>query len=69
LIERQFSRAAAWSVAAALLSAFGIIHAYELTAGGLTSRFGWLAAPDFVIGYLMLAVLFVSVGKLAPRVE
>ncbi len=58
LIERRFARAAAWSLAAALLSAFGIIHAYELTPSGLVSRFGFLAAPDFLIAYLLLAALF-----------
>jgi AGZA family xanthine/uracil permease-like MFS transporter len=65
LIERQFFRAACWSVAAALLSAAGIIHAYDLTAGGVTSRFGWMAAPDFFGGYLLLAALFFAVGVLA----
>lgn len=67
LIERQFLRAGAWSVAAALLSALGIIHAYDLTAGGITSRFGWLAAPDFFVAYLLLALLFFAVEVAAWR--
>ena len=62
LIERRFARAGAWSVTAALLSACGIIHAYDLSAGGVTSRFGFMAAPDFFIGYLLLAILFFSVA-------
>ena len=62
LIERKFARAGAWSLAAALLSASGIIHAYDLTAGGITSRFGLMAAPDFFISYLLLALLFFAVG-------
>jgi AGZA family xanthine/uracil permease-like MFS transporter len=66
LIERRFARAAAWSLAAALLSAFGVIHAYKLTPGGIVSRFGFLAAPDFLIAYLLLAALFYAVG-FAPR--
>jgi AGZA family xanthine/uracil permease-like MFS transporter len=65
LIEREFFRAAAWSATAALLSAFGIIHAYDLTAGGITSRFGMMAAPDFFLAYLALAALFVAVGWVA----
>jgi AGZA family xanthine/uracil permease-like MFS transporter len=69
LIERQFVKAAGWSVAAALLSAVGIIHAYELTAGGVTSRFGWMAAPDFFVAYLLLAVLFFAVALLARKGE
>ena len=58
LIERKFARAAAWALAAALLSAFGVIHAYDLTPGGVGSRFGFMAAPDFLLGYLLLAALF-----------
>lgn len=62
LIERQFFRAAWWALAAALFSAVGIIHAYELTPGGVVSRFGLLAAPEFVVSYLLLFVLFLAVG-------
>jgi AGZA family xanthine/uracil permease-like MFS transporter len=67
LIERRFSSAAAWSLAAALFSAIGIIHAYELTASGITSRFGILAAPDFATAYLLLGLLFFGVGLFARR--
>jgi adenine/guanine/hypoxanthine permease len=67
LIERRFSSAAAWSLAAALFSAIGIIHAYELTASGIASRFGILAAPDFAMAYLLLGLLFFGVGVIARR--
>src|SRR5258706_6783961 len=62
LIERQFLRAAWWSLAAAALSAAGVIHAYELTPGGVVSRFGLWAAPEFAVSYLMLFALFLVVG-------
>jgi AGZA family xanthine/uracil permease-like MFS transporter len=65
LIERKFSSAAAWAGAAALLSAFGVIHAYELTAAGIANRFGWMAAPEFFFAYLLLALLFFAIGKVA----
>jgi AGZA family xanthine/uracil permease-like MFS transporter len=67
LIERKFARAGVWSVAAALLSAFGIIHAYDLTAGGITSRFGLMAAPEFFTAYLAMAVIFFVIGLIAQR--
>ena len=67
LIERQFTKAAAWSLAASLFSATGIIHAYDLTAGGITSRFGLMAAPEFFAAYLLLAALFFAVGWLAKK--
>ncbi|MGE5216161.1 MAG: NCS2 family permease [Chloroflexota bacterium] len=67
LIERKFARAAGWSLAAALLSGLGIIHAYELTPEGIVSRFGFLAAPDFLIAYLLLAGLFYAVDFAARK--
>jgi AGZA family xanthine/uracil permease-like MFS transporter len=67
LIERRFTHAAAWSLVAACLSAFGIIHAYALTPGGITSRFGFLAAPEFMVGYLLLAGLFYAVRLAAQK--
>jgi len=45
----------------------GIIHAYELTPGGIVSRFGFFAAPDFLIAYLLLAGLFYAVGFVARK--
>ncbi len=62
LIERRFFRAALWSLAAASFSAVGIIHAYELTPGGVASRFGFLASPEFTVSYVLLFVLFLAVG-------
>jgi AGZA family xanthine/uracil permease-like MFS transporter len=67
LIERRFSSAGAWSLAAALFSAIGIIHSYELTASGITSRFGIMAAPDFATAYLLLGLIFFAVGLMARR--
>jgi AGZA family xanthine/uracil permease-like MFS transporter len=65
LIERKFARAAVWSLAAALLSAFGIIHAYDLGAGGVTSRFGLMAAPEFFFAYVLVAAWFWAVALIA----
>jgi AGZA family xanthine/uracil permease-like MFS transporter len=58
LIERQFKKAAGWSLAAAIFSAVGLIHAYELTPAGVVARFGILEAPGFAASYLLLALLF-----------
>jgi AGZA family xanthine/uracil permease-like MFS transporter len=51
IVQRRFASAAAWLGAAAGLSAFGIIHAYSLTANGIESRVGWWVAPEFALGY------------------
>jgi AGZA family xanthine/uracil permease-like MFS transporter len=62
LIEKQYVRAAFWSLAAAVLAALGIIHAYDLTPGGVTTRLGLLAAPEFALSYLFMFFLFMAVG-------
>ena len=62
LIEKQYVRAAFWSLAAAILAALGIIHAYDLTPGGVTTRLGLLAAPEFALSYLFMFFLFMAVG-------
>jgi AGZA family xanthine/uracil permease-like MFS transporter len=67
LIDRKFACAAMWSLVAALLSACGVIHAYELNPGGITSRFGFIAAPEFLIAYSLVAALFLAVALLERR--
>jgi AGZA family xanthine/uracil permease-like MFS transporter len=52
VIQKQFARAAAWMAAAALLSALGIIHAWQLTPSGVEGRLGWWSAPPFALSYL-----------------
>jgi len=59
VIEREFLRAAAWTVTAAVLSAVGLIHAYQLTPAGVQNKFGLLAAPDFALMYGLSAVFLV----------
>ena len=61
-IERRFFRAAFWSLAAAFLATTGIIHAYDITPGGIRSRFGLFEAPEFTGSYLLLFLLFLAVG-------
>jgi AGZA family xanthine/uracil permease-like MFS transporter len=67
LIEREFTKAGGWSLAAALLSSLGIIHAYKVKPGGITSQFGIFAAPEFFWAYLCLALLFFVVAWAAQR--
>ncbi|MGE0683499.1 MAG: NCS2 family permease [Candidatus Binatia bacterium] len=51
VIERDFLKAAGWTAIAALLSALGVIHAYELTTTGVQNKFGLMAAPEFALMY------------------
>ncbi|MBI4526001.1 MAG: NCS2 family permease [Deltaproteobacteria bacterium] len=70
LIEKEFFRAGMWSLAAAFFAATGMIHAYELTPAGVTTRFGLFTAPDFAVSYLLLFLVFLAAGwwerKLSP---
>jgi hypothetical protein len=43
-------------------SATCLVHAYELTPGGVATRFGLFEAPEFAVSYLLLFVLFFAVG-------
>ena len=67
LIERQFKKAGVWSLAAAVFSGAGIIHAYDLTPAGIANRFGLFAAPEFFTGYLLMATLFFAVAWYAKK--
>ena len=60
IIDREFLQAGLWSLAGMLLSATGLIHAFELTVRGVENRFGWCAAPQFVIGYGLTACVLIA---------
>jgi len=67
VIDRRFVAAAGWLGTAAVLSAFGVIHAYALTAAGVESRLGWWAAPEFALSYAAGAVFLLGCGWYARR--
>ncbi|HWF12767.1 MAG TPA: hypothetical protein VG272_03455 [Candidatus Acidoferrales bacterium] len=56
IIERRFLQSAAWMLVAAVLSCFGVIHAYQLTSQGIENHLGWWVAPEFSLSYLAAAV-------------
>lgn len=61
--EHKFRLAQLWCLAAALLSFFGVIHAYELTALGVEGRLGINMSPAFSSAYLGCAVLLWFLGR------
>jgi AGZA family xanthine/uracil permease-like MFS transporter len=67
VIEREFLRAAGWTVVAAGLSAVGLIHAYDLTPLGVQNKFGVIAAPEFAVMYAISAAFLVLVSWMTPR--
>ena len=49
VIDRKFKPAALWLLAAAVFSATGLIHAYELTPNGVENHFAWFTAAPGVL--------------------
>jgi len=67
VIERQFLRAALWCLAAAALSALGLLHSYRWTPGDTAL---WLApAWPWVAGYLAMAACFALARWVTVPVE
>lgn len=73
LIDRRFYQAAGWSVAAAVMTFLGLMHAYQLVGNNIDF---WLIgtqpspgaltynAYPLVVGYLLMAGVFVLMGRL-----
>jgi adenine/guanine/hypoxanthine permease len=60
VVERRFLRAAAWALAASVLSTVGLIHAYDLTPAGVENHLGFGAAPGFGLMYALTAATLVG---------
>jgi AGZA family xanthine/uracil permease-like MFS transporter len=69
VVERQFFKAALWTATAAVLSFFGVIHAYELTPAGVQNSFGFGAAKGCALAYLIAALLLVALHYYNRREE
>lgn len=62
LIETKFTHAGIWMFLAAILSALGIIHSYQMIEGSVANHFGWWTFPEFSWAYLMVGVFFCAFG-------
>jgi AGZA family xanthine/uracil permease-like MFS transporter len=60
VVDRHFLKAALWTATAAVLSFFGVIHAYLLTPAGVQNRFGFGAGKAYAFAYLIAATLLVA---------
>ena len=57
-IDKRFGQAALWTLVAATLAFFGVIHAYTLTDVGTAYRFGINVNPTVTLGYVLMAGYF-----------
>lgn len=60
VVEREFFKAALWTATAAVLSFFGVVHAYVLTPAGVQNRFGFGAAKTYAFAYLITTMLLIA---------
>ena len=58
LIDREFLKSTLWSLAAAVLAFFGVIHTFEFAGNETVSVIGWMAGGPFAFGYMLFAALF-----------
>jgi adenine/guanine/hypoxanthine permease len=60
MINRRFLPAAGWMLAGAVLSFFGVIHAYNLNSAGVVNKVGIFVAPEFTVSYAAAAVFLAA---------
>jgi adenine/guanine/hypoxanthine permease len=60
MLDRRFLPAAGWLLAGAVLSFFGLIHAYDLNSAGIMNKLGIFAAPEFAVSYAAAAAFLVG---------
>jgi len=56
ILDRRFLPAAGWLLSGAILSFFGLIHAYDLSPAGIVNKLGIFAAPEFALSYAAAAL-------------
>ncbi|WP_051030530.1 hypothetical protein [Halothece sp. PCC 7418] len=57
IVERQFGKAAIWSLIAAALAWVGLIHSYQWTIGDTVIQLGWGVGAQWTIGYILVAII------------
>ena len=57
IIDRDFRIASYWCLSVIILSSVGIIHAYKLSGNAILNEYSFPANFQFIIAYLLLALL------------
>jgi AGZA family xanthine/uracil permease-like MFS transporter len=60
MFDRRFLHAALWLMVGSVLSCFGVVHAYALTAQGVENKLGFWVAPAFTVSYAAGALFLVA---------
>jgi AGZA family xanthine/uracil permease-like MFS transporter len=67
MFDRRFLHAALWLMVGSVLSCFGVVHAYALTAQGVENKLGFWMAPAFTVSYAAGALFLVACHFYAAR--
>jgi adenine/guanine/hypoxanthine permease len=67
MFDRRFLHAALWLMVGSVLSCFGVVHAYTITAQGVENRLWLWVAPAFTISYAAGALFLVACHFYAAR--
>jgi AGZA family xanthine/uracil permease-like MFS transporter len=69
IIERRFRRAALWCAVAAMLTSFGLMHAYAWTPSDTVVHVGFGVASEWVFAYLIASGFLLLVPYLTTPVD
>ena len=69
IIEREFAKAALWSLLAAALAWIGLMHSYQWSIGDTIINLGWGTGAQWAIGYVLLAIVLFYAQWQKQRVE
>jgi AGZA family xanthine/uracil permease-like MFS transporter len=67
LIDKDLIKAGVWGLIGAVLSFFGIIHAFSIAGGAVVFKLGFNEAPGFTVAYLLMATLFFGMAAYLKR--
>ena len=62
LVEKKYMSAALWAFTAALISATGLIHGFEISGGAIVTAYGPSHTWPFIIGYSGMGTVFAVLG-------
>lgn len=67
IIDREFGKAAIWSLGAAILAWVGLIHSYEWTMSDTVLQLGWGVGGQWATGYVLVAIVLLYAQWQKPK--
>ena len=67
IVEREFGKAAIWSLVAAVLAWVGLIHSYQWTVADTVIELGWGAGAQWATAYLLVTIVLLYAKWQTPQ--